>query len=549
MPQVLREPRDRSNRAAPLILLVLFLSMLLPLFGWLVYSMFRIDVGTGQMAVLIHKVGKDIVNDDEVAPGVEYKGVQRVVLQEGRYFKNPYTWDWQVIDQIVIPKDKLGIKISLTGDDLPYGEFLAHVDDDGNPTTKGIVPAVLRPGRYPINPYLFEIEFEQHEPVVVPAGFEGVVTNLAGPLPKNSNTLLAAPGERGVQEETLTAGTYYLNPYAQHISLVDCRSQRFNLAEKRDMGFPSKDGFWVQLDGRIEFRIDPKKAASVYVTYNEEHNGDSVDEEIVQKIIMPNARSFCRLEGSNKLGHDFIEGETRTQFQIEFEKTMQNACEPLGIEIIQALITSITPPDQIAEPVRQRELAKQDEVKYQQQTKQQEQERVLAEKKAMVDQKRELVTIEKDIIQLTTEAERMQKVAVTEANQKLEVAKIRLEAARDEATAIESRGKAEADVITFQNEAEAAGWRRSVEAFQGNGNLFAQYVLYQKMAPAYRRIMINTADSPIMRVFESFALSAASDASPKNVTRTTPPKTTSSGLRDDSKSTRPSVGLKPASSK
>lgn len=549
MPQVLREPRDRSNRAAPLILLVLFLSMLLPLFGWLVYSMFRIDVGTGQMAVLIHKVGKDIVNDDEVAPGVEYKGVQRVVLQEGRYFKNPYTWDWQVIDQIVIPKDKLGIKISLTGDDLPYGEFLAHVDDDGNPTTKGIVPAVLRPGRYPINPYLFEIEFEQHEPVVVPAGFEGVVTNLAGPLPKNSNTLLAAPGERGVQEETLTAGTYYLNPYAQHISLVDCRSQRFNLAEKRDMGFPSKDGFWVQLDGRIEFRIDPKKAASVYVTYNEEHNGDSVDEEIVQKIIMPNARSFCRLEGSNKLGHDFIEGETRTQFQIEFEKTMQNACEPLGIEIIQALITSITPPDQIAEPVRQRELAKQDEVKYQQQTKQQEQERVLAEKKAMVDQKRELVTIEKDIIQLTTEAERMQKVAVTEANQKLEVAKIRLEAARDEATAIESRGKAEADVITFQNEAEAAGWRRSVEAFQGNGNLFAQYVLYQKMAPAYRRIMINTADSPIMRVFESFALSAATDASPKNVTRTAPPQTTSSGLRDDSKSTRPSVGLKPASSK
>lgn len=423
------------------------------------------------------------------------------------------------------------------------------MDDDGNPTTKGIVPAVLRPGRYPINPYLFEIEFEQHEPVVVPAGFEGVVTNLAGPLPKNSNTLLAAPGERGVQEKTLAPGTYYLNPYAQHISLVDCRSQRFNLAEKRDMGFPSKDGFWVQLDGRIEFRIDPEKAAEVYVTYNEEHNGDSIDEEIVQKIIMPNARSFCRLEGSNKLGHDFIEGETRTQFQVEFEKTMQNACEPLGIEIIQALITSITPPDQIAEPVRQRELAKQDEVKYQQQTKQQEQERVLAEKKAMVDQKRELVTIEKDIIQLTTEAERMQKVAVTEANQKLEVAKIRLEAARDEATAIESRGKAEADVITFQNEAEAAGWRRSVEAFQGNGNLFAQYVLYQKMAPAYRRIMINTADSPIMRVFESFALSAATDASPKNVTRTAPPKTTSSGLPDDSKSTRPSARPKPASSK
>jgi len=522
MPQTLTERQDRSNRALPLIMVVLFFGMLLPLFGWLVYSMFRIDVGTGQMAVLIHKVGKDVANGDEVASGPEYKGVQKDVLQEGRYFKNPYAWDWEVLDQIVIPKDKLGVLISLTGDDLPYGEFLAHVGKDGNVTTKGIVPAVLRPARYAINPYLFEVEFKQHEPIVVPAGFKGVVTNLAGPLPKNPNTLLAQPGERGVQEKTLAPGTYYLNPYAQSISLVDCRSQRFNLAEKKDMGFPSKDGFWVQLDGRIEFRIDPEKAADVYVTYNEVHNGDSIDEEIVQKIIMPNARSFCRLEGSNKLGHDFIEGETRTQFQIEFEKAMQNACEPLGIEIIQALITSIKPPEQIAEPVRARELAKQEEVKYQQQIKQQEQEKILAEKVAMVDQKRELVSIEKDIVKLTTEAERLQKVAVTEANQKLEVAKIRLEAAHDEAAAIESRGKADADVIKFENEAEAAGWRRSVEAFQGDGAMFARYVLYQKMAPAYRRIMINTADSPIMKIFESFTQPADARHAPRKTTPASP---------------------------
>ena len=44
------------------------------------------------------------------------------------------------------------------------------------------------------------------------------------------------------------------------------------------MGFPSIDGFWVSLDGVIEFRVDPKKAAEVYVTYNEIQNdkdGDS----------------------------------------------------------------------------------------------------------------------------------------------------------------------------------------------------------------------------------------------------------------------------------
>ena len=68
------------------------------------------------------------------------------------------------------------------------------------------------------------------------------------------------------------------------------------------MGFPSKDGFWVSLDGIIEFRVNPERAAQVYVEYNDSQNGDRIDEEIVAKVIMPNARSFCRLEGSKQVG-------------------------------------------------------------------------------------------------------------------------------------------------------------------------------------------------------------------------------------------------------
>lgn len=490
--------------------------------GWFVYDQCRIDVGTGEMAVLIKKTGKDISNSDELAPDENHKGVQREMLREGRYFRNPFEWDWEVIPQIVIPKDKLGVVISVTGEDLEYGEFLAKVDANGNTLTKGIVPAVLRPGRYALNPYLYKIEFENHEPVVIPAGYKGVVTNLAGPFPSEPNVLLAADNERGVQKKTFNAGTYYINPYVTRISLVDCRSQRFNLAEKRDMGFPSKDGFWVSLDGRIEFRVDPEKAAEVFVTYNEDENGDNIDEEIIRKIIMPNARSFCRLEGSNTLGHDFIQGKTRTQFQELFQEAMKTACEPLGIEIIQALITSIRPPEQIAQPVRDRELAKQEELKYQQQIIQQEQERTLAEMMEMVNQKSALIEIEQDIVKLTTEAERLQEVAVTEANQELEVAKLNLEAAKDEAEAILARGKADADVIGFQNEADAAGWKRAVEAFNGNGNEYAQYVLFQKMASSYRRMMINTADSPIMRVFESFTTPTNAAAGPASAPKPGP---------------------------
>lgn len=482
--------------------------------AWTVYTQFRIDVPTGSMAILTKKSGKDIPNDQEVAPGTvdnpEYKGVQRWFLTEGRYFYNPFDWSWTVLPQQVLNDGEVGVRVSLTGDELPYGEFLAKLDANGEPTSKGIVPGVLRPGRYAIHPYLFKLE--RKAPITIPGGFKGVVTNLAGPLAADPNQLLVPKGFRGVQEETLDSGTYYLNPYEQRIGLVDCRSQRYNLAENKDMGFPSKDGFWVSLDGVIEFRIHSEKAAEVYVTYNEFKKGDKgeidpfdpIDEEIIRKVIMPNARSFCRLRGSNELGREFIQGETRTIFQEEFQKEMRQACEPMGIDIIQALITRIRPPEKIASPVRDREIAKQQEKQYQQQILQQESEQKLAIERELVKQKEALVKSQQVVVKLTTAATQEQEVALTKAEEKKAVAQFRLDATLDEAAAIQSKGKAEADVVRFQNEADAAGWKTAVEAFNGDGGLFARFVMLQKLAPSYRRIMANTADSPIMKVFEGF---------------------------------------------
>jgi len=471
--------------------------------AWMTYTMFRIDVGSDEFAVLTRKTGLDLKNADEVAPDADHKGIQRDVLTTGRYFYNPYEWSWDVKRQIDIKPGKIGVLISLTGDDLPYGEFLATISKDGKPTTKGIVPDILNPGRYPINPYLFKIE-EDHEPVTIPAGFKGIVTNLAGPFSKKPNELLVEKGERGVQREMLEPGTYPVNPYVTRISKVDCRSQRFNLAEKKMMGFPSKDGFWVSLDGRIEFRIHPEKAAEVFVTYNEDDNGDEIAEEIIRKVILPNARSTCRMEGSNNLGREFIEGDTRMVFEKQFEAAMRKSCDSLGVEIVQVVITSITPPAQIAAPIKLRETSRLDEKKFKQQIQQQEQEKKLAEQNELVRQRKALAGVEKEIVRVTTEAEQAQQVALTKAEQELAVAKLKLEAAKDEAAAIVATGEGAAEVIKQQNAAEAAGWKASVKAFSGNGAQYAQFVLYQKLSTAYRKIMVNTADSPIMKIFDSF---------------------------------------------
>ena len=496
--------RDNDRNKAVGIWLVLMAVLAMTILGAVIFSYesFRIYVPTKHVAILIKKTGVDLPNGEEVAPTKDHKGVQLEFLKEGRYFVNPYTWTWKIEEAFEVPAGKSGVRVRMVGDDLPYGQLLALSDNE-----KGIVPGYLREGRYEINSFVERIEI--HDPVVIPAGHKGVVTRLSGPLPPDPNVLLVPPPENGipyvgVQEATIDPQTYYVNPYEERVSRVDCRSQRFNLADKRDMGFPSKDGFWVSLDGIVEFRVKPEEAARVFVTYNEDFNDDLITEEIVAKIILPNARSFCRLEGSQSLGHEFIEGDTRIAFQKKFQDAMQSNCDPLGVEIIQALITRITPPEPIAEPVRAREIAKQEEKQYKQQILQQESEKALAVEKAMVTRKTELVKAEQDVVKITTLAMQQQKVAITKANEVLAVAEFKLDAAKDEALAILARGKAEAEVVQFDNQAEAAGWKRAVEAFSGNGAEYARFVLLQKMSSAYRDMMVNTADSPIMKIFESY---------------------------------------------
>ena len=479
------------------VIVGLFMLIALP---WSAYHSFRIDVAAGQIAVLIRKTGIDLENSDEIAPSMDHKGVQLDVLREGRYFYNPYDWEWSVIPQVEVPAGKIGVRTRLYGDDLPYGEFLAVKE-----TQKGIVPKVLDPGRYPINPFAERVDI--YNPVTISAGFKGVVTNLAGPMPKNANRTLVDDGERGVQAKTLDAGTYYLNPFVTRINQVDCRRQRIDLGDDGELGFPTKDGFWVSLEGIVEFRVKPDRAPEVFVLYNEyptPDKNDSIEEELRNKIILPNARSFCRLQGSNNLGRELIQGDTRSIFAEKFKAEMKKACEPLGIEIVDAQITRVRPPQKIAEPLRSREIAKQQQTQYIQETKQQESEKDLAIQRELVKQKQSLVQADQQVIKLTTEASQSQQVAVTVANQQLAVAKLKLDAAKDEAEAIRSRGEAAAKVVQFANEAEAAGWKEAVAAFSGDGLKYARYTLYQKLSPAYRQIMANTSDSPIMDIFKSF---------------------------------------------
>ena len=180
--------------------------------------------------------------------------------------------------------------------------------------------------------------------MTIPAGFKGVKTLVSAPLPETPNEVIVPKGKeaRGVQTETFEPGTQYLNPYVTDVALIDCRSQQYNL---EDIGFSTRDGFWVSLEGVIEFRVNPKEAAKVFVLYNEGKNNAATDDEaiqkmVIEKIIVPNARAYTRLKGSSHSGKEFITGDTRATFQEDFQREMQSTCAAQGIEVIQALITN-----------------------------------------------------------------------------------------------------------------------------------------------------------------------------------------------------------------
>ncbi len=501
-----------------------------PLALLVAYNACKVEVGTGEQVVLIRKAGLDLLPEMELAPprkdgrsyykGVQTEGPHGGVLTEGRYFYNPVDWAWEIGKQFEVPNGKLGIRVALVGERLPRGLILAE------PGQKGILREVLKPGRYPYNPYAEQIEL--HEPATVPSGFRGVVTLLAGRPPRDPNVFLVADGERGVQTKALEPGTYYLNPYETRVSLVDCRSKRFNLGEGSAMDFLSSDGFPVTLDGAVEFRVFPERAAEVFVKYNEEDNGDAIDGEIIAKVITPESRSLCRTGGSKLSGGQFISGTDREVFQRNLVTSLEANCKKQGIEILAVAITRVEPPQDIAEPVRAREVAKQQLAQFIQEKLQQLSEAQLQVQVYLADQKRKLVEAEQGVIEQTTRAEQDNSVAVTLAEQKLKVTQTQLDVAKDQASAIVAKAQAEADVIRFNIRADLAGLGARVAAFNGDGLALAQNILVSKLAPGFRSILTNS-DGPLMELFGQFVGPNGGKARPSvigdpgSTTRANPP--------------------------
>ncbi|KOR30224.1 hypothetical protein TI03_00035 [Achromatium sp. WMS1] len=472
-------PKFDSNNTTSntmLVLLVIVL-LLLPPFIWFFC---RIELGPGEIAVLIAKTGEDLPSGQILALTPKQKGIQLEVLSEGRYFRNPYLWDWEIANITDIPAGKLGVRTRLYGVEPAPGQIIAKPDQ------KGIVAEVLRPGKYRINPYAYSVKL--FDATSIPPGSVGVVTSLIGKgvldgeVPNNErNKFLVSNGTKGVIPEVLDPGTYYLNPYILNVVAVTLQSQRFEMSGKDAISFFTSDGYTVRVEGTIEFSIARNQAALIT------HRIGDMD-DVLKKIILPRARGFSRIEGSKHPAVNFIVGETRQQFQDNLEAHLKKQGETWGVEIRSVLIRNIVPPDEIASVIRDREVAVQDARKFKQQIEQARSQAELVKQEMLAQQNQIRVQADTARIRAVIAAKQNLAVQLIAAQRELSVSMLEQDAAKSQAEAILAKAKGERDAIHQQNVAQAAVLETQTKAL-GNGLELARLELYRKLAPRIESIL------------------------------------------------------------
>jgi hypothetical protein len=191
--------------------------------GVWVWMVENVDVPADKMLVLIAKTGRSMPPGQIIAEPGE-KGVLLEPRGPGRHFINPFLYERQLKDQIIINGGEIGLVIAKFGKELPPGEFL------GGPGERGIQRDVLLPGTYKLNPYAYDVKVSKM--IEIDPGYVGVVTARSG---KPARDTLAEPGERGVQRVVLPPGLYAINPEAYSVERVEIGYNQITMAHAGKM--------------------------------------------------------------------------------------------------------------------------------------------------------------------------------------------------------------------------------------------------------------------------------------------------------------------------
>ena len=173
------------------------------------------------------------------------RGPQMKVIPPGNYRINPVLFDVQLANAVDIPENKVGIVTTSEGKPLPTGEIAGEEIKDHNMFQnpdrfvlnggyKGLQEQVLLAGRYFLNPRFATVEIV--DMITVPIANVGVVIAYVG---KEGHDVtgdsfrhgnLVSRGEKGVWVDPLDPGKYPINPYTHKVVCVPTANVVLNWA-------------------------------------------------------------------------------------------------------------------------------------------------------------------------------------------------------------------------------------------------------------------------------------------------------------------------------
>jgi uncharacterized membrane protein YqiK len=225
----------------PLLCLLFYKFILRVFFGVVIVPEDRIGLVTKKFVLF----GKQQLPEGRILATEGEAGFQAQTLPPGIYFAK-WIWQYEITFQpfTIIPTGKLGLVLAKDGTELETGLILGRkVECDSfqdavaffnNGGRKGRQTGIITPGSYRINTFLFEVEIT--ETTVIPDNAVGIVTTqegkpleeqqIAGRIVEGHNKFqdvdifMEKGGYKGLQEQVILAGSYFLNPWFASVEMV-----------------------------------------------------------------------------------------------------------------------------------------------------------------------------------------------------------------------------------------------------------------------------------------------------------------------------------------
>jgi regulator of protease activity HflC (stomatin/prohibitin superfamily) len=419
------------------------------------------------------------------------RGPQIEVIFPGRYRINTEFFSVDVRPASVVMANQVGLVTARDGAPLPPDELVAtsvpnHNDFQdasaflGNGGQRGPQFDLLKPGTYYINPMMFEVTVDKV--AIVERGEVAVLVSNVGKQPdqmshddrlKAGQEVYVVPaGFRGIQSEVAGPGVYYLNRWAYIAYIVPTTNLTIDWAAEgvsnddstgpavpagqinrlqlfNPLSVISRDGFDMSVSVKVVIRVRPDQAPLMVAKIGSIEN-------LIDHVIHPMIDSSFRNQASSSGAMNFM--QDRAEEQAKAEERARLELEKYHVECVSVLISQIVLPQELMSIQTRRVIAAQQQDMFTEQQKA-EHERIATENtRAQADKQIELVSAQIGV-QI---AEQTRQKTIIEAEGR--------------ARAVEVEGAADGARILAVGNATAEAYEKQVAAV-GQGNLAAIEVM------------------------------------------------------------------------